>query len=98
MAKELKRVSFDEFTSNVLTIFDNMVRRGDPVLIEREGQIYRLELEDTQQAEALWIGYDPEIVRHGLRESAGALTGIERETLLRDIHQARKQLSHGRPS
>ena len=97
MAKELKQMSFDEFASNVRAIFDNMARRGEPVLIEREGQIYRLEPEQLQQPEALWASYDPEIVRHGLRKSAGALAGVDREALLRDIHRAREQVSHGRP-
>lgn len=98
MAKELKRMSFDEFGSNVGAIFDNVARKREPVLIEREGQIYRLEPEQTQQPEALWTSYDPEIVRHGLRKSAGALAGVDREALLRDIHQAREQVSRGRPS
>lgn len=98
MGKELKPLSFDEFASNVRAIFDNMARKGGPVLIEREGQIYRLEPEQTRQPEALWTSYDPEVVRHGLRKCAGALAGVDRETLLRDVHQAREQVSHGRPS
>ncbi len=98
MAKELKRLSFDEFASNVRKIFDNMAGKGEPILIEREGHIYRLEPEQTQQPETLWTSYDPEIVRHGLRKSAGALAGVDREALLRDIHRAREQVSHGRPS
>lgn len=98
MAKELKPLSFDEFASNVRAIFDNMARKGEPVLIEREGQIYRLEPEQTRQPEALWTGYDPEVVRDGLRKSAGALAGVDREALLRDVHRAREQAGHGRPS
>ena len=98
MAKELKQMSFDEFAANVRAIFDNMARRGDAVLIEREGQIYRLEPEQAEQPEALWTSYDPETTRRGLRKSAGALAGVDREALLRDIHRAREQVSHGRPS
>jgi hypothetical protein len=98
MAKELKRMSFDEFASNVRKIFDNMAHKGEPVLIEREGQIYRLEPEQAPQPEALWTSYDPELVRHGLRKSAGALAELDREALLRDIHRGREQVSHGRPS
>jgi hypothetical protein len=37
MAKESKHITFDEFASNVRAIFDNLVRKGEPVLIEREG-------------------------------------------------------------
>ncbi len=54
MAKELKRLGFDEFASKVRTVFDDMARKAEPVLIEREGQIYRLEPEPTRQPEALW--------------------------------------------
>ena len=98
MAKELKRLSFDEFASNVRIVFDNIARKGEPVLIEREGQIYRLEPEQTRQPEALWASYDPEVVRHALGKSAGALAGVDREVLLHDLHRAREQASHGRPS
>jgi len=98
MAKELKRLSFDEFASNVRAIFDNMARKGESVLVEREGYIYRLEPEQMQQPEAIWTSYDPQAVRRGLRKSAGALAGVDREALLRDIHRAREQASHGHPS
>ena len=98
MAKEIKRVNFDEFAVNLPTIFDTMARRKEAVLIEREGQIYRLELEQAQLPENVWTNYDPEQVRRGLRESAGALAGVDREALLRDIHGAREQASHGRPA
>lgn len=98
MAKESKQISFDEFASNMRKVFDNMARKGEPVLIEREGQIYRLEPEQMKQPKTLWAGYNPETVRRGLKRSAGALAGVDREALLRDIQQAREQVSHGRPS
>jgi len=98
VAKEVKRVNFDEFAINLPTIFDTMARRKEPVLIEREGQIYRLELEQAQLPENIWSSYDPEKVRRGLKKSAGALAGVDRETLLRDMHEAREQASHGRPA
>jgi len=96
MAKELKHMTFDEFASNVRAIFDNLARKGEPVLIEREGQIYRLEPEEIHQPEDLWSSYDPEIAKRGLKESAGALIGVDTEALLRDIHRDREQGSHGR--
>jgi hypothetical protein len=98
MAKEPKQVSFDEFASKVRTIFDNVAREGKAILIERKGQTYRLELERAEKPEALWTGYDPAAVRHGLRKSAGALVEADREALLREIQQAREQASHGRSS
>ena len=98
MAKELKQISFDEFASNVRAIFDNLARRGEPVLIERAGHVYRLGPDEMNQSGALWTSYDPETTRRGLRESAGALVGVDRETLLHYIHRAREQVSHGRSS
>lgn len=98
MAKELKRLSFDEFASNVRAIFDNIARRNEPVLIEKEGHVYRLEPERKKQMEDIWTRYEPEVVRRGLRTSAGALAGVDREDLLADIHAARQQASHGRPT
>src|SRR3990172_1452120 len=93
VVKEAKRVNFDEFALNLPTIFDAMARKKEPVLIEREGQIYRLELEQTQQPGNIWTDYDPEPVRRGLRESAGALAGVDREALLRDVHRDPEQAS-----
>ena len=46
----------------------------------------------------MWAGYDPEKVKAALRESAGALTGVDREALLQDLHEARQQESRGRPA
>jgi hypothetical protein len=96
MAKESKHITFDEFASNVRAIFENLARKGEPVLIEREGHTYRLE--EMNEPRDLWASYDPETTRRGLRKSAGALAGVDSETLLRDIRRAREQASHGRPS
>jgi hypothetical protein len=57
---------------------------------------------DVQEAEVAetpsdpWVGYDPKRVKEALRQSAGALRGVDREGLLRDIHLAREQDSRGR--
>ena len=75
-----------------------MARKKEPVLIEREGQIYRLQIEQAQPPENIWTTYDPETARRGLKAGAGALAGVDRETLLRDINGAREQASHGRPA
>ena len=42
--------------------------------------------------------YNPEKAREGIRKSAGALQGVNTEALKKDIHNQRKQDSHGRPS
>ena len=43
-----------------------------------------------------WANYDPEQVKDALARSAGALTGIDRDALLRDIEEAREQETPGR--
>jgi excisionase family DNA binding protein len=45
----------------------------------------------------IFAGYDPGRAREALRRSAGALAGVDRDELLRDIHVARRQASRGRP-
>jgi hypothetical protein len=44
----------------------------------------------------IWAEYNSEKVRDALRQSAGALKGVDREKLLQDIHAARQQESRGR--
>jgi hypothetical protein len=46
----------------------------------------------------IWATYDPEKARDGLRKSVGALQGVAAEALKKDIHEQRKQDSHGRPA
>jgi hypothetical protein len=46
----------------------------------------------------IWADYDPEKAREGVRKSAGALKGVDRDALQRDIQNQRKQESHGRPA
>ena len=65
-----------------------------PVLLEKNGKLYRL----TEEPEAdIWAGYDPKRAQAALRKSAGALRDVDREELLADIHSAREQDSSGRP-
>jgi hypothetical protein len=44
----------------------------------------------------IWASYDPGKVQEALRQSAGALKGVDREQLLQNIHAAREQESRGR--
>ena len=65
-----------------------------PVVLEKDGERYTLARE---AANDIWADYDPEKVRQALLQSAGALAGIDRESLLNDIRAAREQNSPGRP-
>jgi len=92
MAKEPKRLDFEEFALNPRKVFDDMASQRGPVLIDVKGRVYRLELQSVRHD--IWQGYDPIKVRQRLRDCAGILAGIDRDALLRDIHSAR--IKHGR--
>ena len=68
-----------------------------PLLLETDGELYRLERMQTEQ-EDIWDSYDGRKVTQALKRSAGALAGIDRKALLKDIHEQRAQDSSGRPS
>ncbi len=46
---------------------------------------------------SIWTGYDPQRVRAALKQSAGALQGVDREELLSDLANQRAPKSAGRP-
>jgi hypothetical protein len=41
----------------------------------------------------LWAGYDPDQVQQALRQSAGALTGVDRDELMREIEEPKASRS-----
>jgi hypothetical protein len=89
-------MSFHQFASQLPEVFDTMAKRGEKVLVEKDGVLFRVEPEKKHQD--IWANYDPEKVREGLRKSAGALKGVDIEALKRDIRDQRGQDSHGRPA
>ena len=50
------------------------------------------------QGTNLWESYNAKHVQAALRESAGALAGVDKEALLSDIKAARRQETQHRPS
>ncbi len=46
----------------------------------------------------IWATYDPKKAIEGLRKSKGAITGVDREALQKDIRDLRGQDSTGRPA
>jgi hypothetical protein len=49
-----------------------------------------------KQGEDVWKQYDPTRVKQALKESAGALDGVDKATLLSDIAAERTQKAHNR--
>jgi hypothetical protein len=91
-------ISFQQFASQLPKVFDAIAKRGEKVLVEKDGMLFRLEAEEAPQKPDIWANYDPEKVREGLRKSAGALKGVDIEELKRDIRDQRGQDSTGRPA
>jgi hypothetical protein len=94
----------DIATSSVLRQIAEQVRRTrQPVPLTQHGEVVAVvqpapaAATSPPSAEDVFAGYDPEKVLEGLRASAGALTGIDREELLTDIHAQRARDSEGRP-
>lgn len=60
-----------------------------PVLLEREGVVYRLSR--AGDAEDIWAGYDPERVRAGLREMSDIISAEEAEHLKDLVERGREE-------
>jgi hypothetical protein len=58
----------------------------------------RLQFDGSTRKPDIWAGYDPEQVRQALRESAGALKGVDHDAHKADIQNQRRQESDGRPA
>jgi hypothetical protein len=91
-------MSFNQFARQLPKVFDTLAKRGEKVLVEKDGVLFRLEPEEAPQKPDIWANYDPEKVREGLRKSAGALKGVDVAELKRDIREQRGQDSKGRPA
>jgi hypothetical protein len=46
----------------------------------------------------IWVTYNPDKAREGIRKSAGALKGVDIAALKQDIREQRGQDSKGRPA
>ncbi len=58
--------------------------------------IMRFNQKETKQD--IWANYDPKKAIEGIRKSAGALKGVDRDTLQKEIQAQRGQDSKGRPA
>lgn len=97
MAVEPVRLDFDEFAQHLPEVFDRLKREGRPVVVDRDGELYRIEPPSAEPYD-FWQVYDVARALEALRASAGALRGVDTAELLADIHAQRGQDSRGRPS
>jgi hypothetical protein len=88
MAHNPQPIDFDDFARHLAQVFDQVRRRHQPILVERDGQVFRVEL---QEPEDIWEGYDPEKVERALRASRGLFAGTNTEQFLAEMHEQRGQ-------
>lgn len=76
-----------------------------PRLIKRHGETLAMLMPvgavvqrraDHLHKHTIWTRYDPQRVKAALKQSAGALQGVNREELLRELTSQRSQESTGR--
>jgi hypothetical protein len=91
MAHEPHRISFDQFKTHLVKVFEQLRDSSQPVLVERNGETYRLE---KQGAEDPCHDYDPVKAHQALTAGRGMFAGTDREQFLREIHEQREQGTH----
>jgi len=94
VARQTRRLKFDEFAAQIDRVFEEMASEDGEVMVEKAGRLFRIE----PAGKDIWRGYDPERVHGALVHLAGLLAGVDRKALMRDIHAARRQASRGRPA
>src|SRR5437773_10859683 len=85
MRFEPRHINFDEFTLHVRAIFSRLAARGEPLLVEHEGKVYRLEPADPPST------YDPRAALAGMRAAAGSWKDIDPERSKELIYCAREE-------
>jgi hypothetical protein len=57
-----------------------------------------MNVNQKEKRQDIWADYDPKKAIEGIRKSRGALKGVDRDTLQREIWEQRGQDSKGRPA
>lgn len=87
MAKEPLTITIDPASELARALADAEV----PVVLDSNGVRYTVDREDV------FARYDAQVVLHGLRQSRGALDGVDTEALLADLAEQRRQDPTRRP-
>jgi hypothetical protein len=88
MAKEPLTITVDPASDLARALAD----ADAPVVLDSNGVRYTVDRED------IFARYDAETVLHGLRQSRGALTGVDTKALLADLAEQRRQDPTRRPA
>jgi hypothetical protein len=90
MANAAKRLKYEDYADNLPALLERVDQEHDVVELERNGRVYRIQ-------SVLKRPHDPEAVRKALRESAGALKGVDVDELKRDLYEMGFQDTTHRP-
>src|SRR5205823_4739526 len=89
MGTTLRRIGFDEFVQQLQSIFDALAAEQAAILVERNGQLFRVEAQRGVNEGNIWADYDPARTREALLASAGGFSAIDTEALKRDLREQR---------
>ena len=89
---------------DLLKVAEEVNTTKTPRLIKRNGENLALLMpagrgekrKNLRQKRTIWTHYDPQQVKAALRDSKGALQGVNREKLVSDLAEQRGQESTGR--
>ena len=88
---------------DLLKVAEEVNNTKTPRLIKRNGESLALLMPagaakrtHSPQKRTIWTHYNPARVKAALKQSAGALQGVNREELLSDLAEQREQKSSGR--
>ncbi len=88
MTHEPHPIAFDDFARQLPQVFERVRRHNQPVLVEQNGQVFRVELQEPQD---IWEGYNPDEVQRALHASRGLFAGTDTTQFLAEMHAQREQ-------
>ncbi len=101
MSKHIVQIDASKLP-DLLRLAEEVKTTETPRLIKRDGETLALlmpagtAVKRESHKRTIWIHYDPQRVKAALKQSAGALQGVNREELLVDLASQRSQESSGR--
>ena len=83
MSTQIRRISVPP-GSELATLLDEAA--AAPVLLEKDGLLYRLAVEEN-----IWAGYEPERVRETIARTAGSWSNVDVDTTIDELYRAREE-------
>jgi len=90
MANAARRLKYEDYADNLPALLERVDEEQGAVELVRNGHVYRIQSVAERK-------HDTEAVRQALRESAGALKGVDIDELKRDLREMGFQDTAHRP-